>query len=117
MTFLDAVFRFQPKPDEDKSNPEIYLQLAPKLPKLQPNANGNAEPADNVDAEEKAEEAKEDEKQEPEPLTIEKTRTFLRTLAEADENAHPGRERASHLGRIEFEKRIRAANVEAEEGE
>lgn len=41
------------------------------------------------------------------PLTVENTRVFLKRLAEGDEAAHPGRERASHLGVLELERRLR----------
>lgn len=40
-------------------------------------------------------------------LTVENTRVFLKALADGDEVAHPGRERASHLGVLELERRLR----------
>jgi hypothetical protein len=110
---MDAVLRFQPKNEEDKSNPETYIQLIPKSSPPKPNTNGSTAPAEGEGAE-KAEEKAEAKQEEPQPLTIENTRAFLRNLAEADESAHPGRERAGSLARIELEKKVRAANIETE---
>jgi hypothetical protein len=101
ITFLDALFHFIPDvPQESDSYPSlVYI----KKPETKATTEGdNAAPSDDTKSKEPVEET-----QQSERLTLAYTRAFLKRLADGDEAAGPGRERAGLLGVLELERRVR----------
>jgi hypothetical protein len=101
ITFLDALFHFiQDAPQE----PDVYPSLV-SIKKSEPKSTtegDNATPSDDTKDKEPVEET-----QQSELLTLACTRAFLKRLADGDEAAGPGRERAGLLGVLELERRVR----------
>jgi hypothetical protein len=122
--FLDALFHFLPNAPESP-NPEEYPSVVIQQKKAG-DGTAAAEGAEtqtsgpengSTDAENKASaEEKDAVELIKNPLTLAYTREFLKRLADGDEAAHPGRERASHLGVIELEKRVRKSGLAPEQG-
>ena len=78
-----------------------------KSPDPAPKDSTGTEENGSTDAPEAVVKADEGTELEKLPLTVDNTRVFLKGLADSDEAAHPGRERASHLGVLELERRLR----------
>lgn len=108
-TFFDAMFKFfknaGDSPNQDNL-PCLVQSPEPPTPKQE------GEGADTEKTEQETTPAPEPTKT---PLTLAETRKFVYSLAEKDDAKVPTGERASHLGVLEFERRVRNSGL-ADEG-
>jgi hypothetical protein len=106
--FLDTLFHFLPNasgtPDMDAYPCIIKSKVSTAVTNDTATTEENGE---KTQAPDPAAEAEAEAAPEKLPLTVENTRVFLKGLADGDEVAHPGRERSSHLGVLELERRLR----------
>jgi hypothetical protein len=103
--FLDTLFHFLPNSSATPDMDTYPCIIKPKVSTAVTNDTlTTQENGEKTQAPDAAAEAVVEEKL---PLTVENTRVFLKGLADGDEVAHPGRERASHLGVLELERRLR----------
>jgi len=98
---MDALFHFLPDAPQE---PDVYPSFV-YIKKPEPNSTTEGDEATpNDDAKDKK---LVEGTQQSELLTLANTRAFLKRLADGDEAAGPGRERAGLLGVLELERRVR----------